>query len=345
MSTTNCLRVLDINVWSGLNYKGYIKMGEYETATEREKRFEALCSQIRQLDPEIIGIHEANKLPDYAERLADKTGYEVFYHVGVGGIRLGPIGLPWNLREGDAILAKRYLNPQFVARKQLSGGYVGDWATFHFSDATQVIAIKITVQNSPIFVFTTHWHSSLSDAPSVLAKAQELKDAKEITVEEYQDALLKIKEGVVWRLSESKKIVDFIQEIAKDRPYILMGDFNAEAGSQEINNLLQFGMIDVYRYSNPDSSGFTWDPKTNLNYQAHYLNEFDSTADLNAYGKLEYFSGAISRRIDYIFLGPSSFLDSKGISIKSGKVVMKEIINGVHASDHYGIFAEIQINQ
>ena len=67
----NCLRILDINVWSGLNYKGYIKMGEYEKANEREERYKALCSQIKQLYPDIIGIHEANKLPDYAKRLAN----------------------------------------------------------------------------------------------------------------------------------------------------------------------------------------------------------------------------------------------------------------------------------
>ena len=345
VTANDCLRILDINVWSGLDYKGNIKMGEYETATERENRYKALCSQIKQLDPDVIGIHEANKLPDYAKRLAEETGYELFYHVGVGGIRLGPIGLPWNLREGDAILAKKYLNPRSAGRKQLSGGYVGNWATFHFSDATQVIAIEITFRNKPIFIFATHWHASLSDAPYILARAAELNDAGEITDKEYQDALSKIKEGVGWRLSESKKVIDFIRETAGDRPYILMGDFNAESGSQEINNLLRFGMVDVFHFSNPDSSGFTWDPGTNLNYKAHYLNEFYSERDSNAYAGLEHFSRPIPRRIDYIFLGPSSYLDSGSISIKSSRVVMKEVVDGVHTSDHYGVFAEIQINQ
>ena len=93
------LRILDINVWSGLDYKGYIKMGEYETESVREKRYQALLTQIKQLDPDIIGIHEANKLPYYAKILAETIGYNVFYHVGVAGIRLGSIGLPWNLQK------------------------------------------------------------------------------------------------------------------------------------------------------------------------------------------------------------------------------------------------------
>ncbi len=344
-TANNYLSILDINVWSGLNYKGFIKMGEYETSTVREKRYQALLNQIKQLNPDIIGIHEANKLPHYAKRLANDIGYEVFYHIGVGGVRLGPIGLPWNLREGDAILVKKHLNPQFVGRKQLSGGYVGNWSTFHFSDATQIIAIKITYQEKPIFIFATHWHASLSDASYILVKAKNLYNSGEITEVEYRDILSKIEEGVAWRLSESKKTIEFIQETAKNHFYILMGDFNAESDSQEINDLIKFGMIDVFQYSNPDSPDFTWNPKTNLNVNAHYLKKFNSEKGLNAYTKLENFSKKIPKRIDYIFLGPASILNSKIISIKSSEVVMKKIIHGVHASDHYGIFAEIQINQ
>jgi len=339
------IRILDINVWSGLNYEGYIRMGEYETAAVREKRYQALVSQLKQLDPDIIGIHEANKLPRYAKRLAEATGHEAFYHVGVGGVRLGPIGLPWNLREGDVILAKKYLSPQFAGRRQLSGGYVGNWATFHLSDATQVIAVRIVYRNTPMFIFATHWHASLSGAPYILAKAKELYDAGEAGEEEYHKVLARIKEGVDWRLSESQKTLEFIQRTAKDDPFILMGDFNAEPGSQEIKNLLQFGMVDVFRTSNPGSPGFTWDPNTNLNHLIYYRNETSPAKDLGLYERLERFSRATPKRMDYIFLGPLTFLDSQRISIKESKVVMKEIVNGVHASDHYGVFAEIELHQ
>jgi len=339
----NCLRILDINVWSGLDYKGYLKCGEYETAEVREKRYKSLGTQIRQLNPDIIGIHEANKLPHYAERLAEDLGYEYFYHVGVGGIRLGPVGLPWNLREGDAILAKNSLNPEFVGRKQLSGGYVGNWATFHFSDATQIMAIKITRMDRQIFIFATHWHASLSDAEYILEKAKDLYDSGEIAEEEYRDILLKIEEGVKWRLSESKKTIDFIKQTAGDCPVVLMGDFNAKSDSREIKNLINSGLVDAFHYVNPDSPGFTWDPETNLNYRAHYARDHGSDSDMNAYARLENFAGEIPRRIDYIFLGPSHQLDSASISIESCDIVMKEILHGVHASDHYGVFAVIKL--
>ena len=103
-------------------------------------------------------------------------------------------------------------------------------------------------------------------------------------------------------------------------------------------------MVDVFQISNPDSSGFTWDPQTNLNYKTYYSREHYSEKDLNIYNKLENFCDEIPKRVDYIFLGPSFLLDNKSISIRSSNVVMKEVIHGVHTSDHYGVFAEIQIN-
>ncbi len=339
------LRILDINVWSGLNYKGSIKMGEYETRDVREKRYQALLTQIKKLNPDVIGIQEANKLPDYAERLAQDTGYDIFFHVGLGGVRLGPVGLPWNLREGDVILTKKGLNGRYAGRKQLSGGYVGNWATFHFADATQIVAVRITFKDHPLYIFVTHWHASLLGSANVLTKARELYEAGQVSNEEYEDVLAKIKEGVAWRLAESEKTIAFIKETARDAPFILMGDFNAEPGSQEITQLLKFEMIDLFQVVNPDSSGFTWDPKTNLNILTHYLQEETHKHDSDLFDRLEQLQKATPKRIDYIFMGPESLLKSKEITIKSCQVVMDEIINGVHASDHYGVLAEIEFNE
>lgn len=48
-------------------------------------------------------------------------------------------------------------------------------------------------------------------------------------------------------------------------------------------------------------------------------------------------------RIDYIFTGPRSAMDSGQITVRTSRVVMKQIIDGVHASDHYGIYTELRI--
>jgi endonuclease/exonuclease/phosphatase family metal-dependent hydrolase len=339
----NTLRILDINVWSGLDYRGILKMGEYETAKVREKRYQALLAQIRELNPDIIGIHEANKLPGYAKRLAKDIGFACFYHVGLGGIRFGPVGLPRNLREGDAILVRKSLHPEFVGRRRLSGGYVGNWLTFHFSDATQIIAVKITLHGNPVFLYATHWHASLSDSPHILARARLYVEAGEAGEEEYRNTLARIQKNVDLRLTESEKTVEFIRKTAGNHPVILMGDFNAEQGSREIRHLLKSGMTDTFRFLNADSPGYTSDPDTNRNYRVKRLKEKRRKEPAGLYAKLESVNSAHSKRIDYIFAGPSQDILSGKVFILSSEVVMKKIINGVHASDHYGVLAAIAI--
>ena len=46
-------------------------------------------------------------------------------------------------------------------------------------------------------------------------------------------------------------------------------------------------------------------------------------------------------RIDYIFAGPQTAVDAGQMTVKHSRVVMKQIIDGVHASDHYGIYTEL----
>lgn len=337
------LCILDINVWSGLDYVGTVKMGEYETPEIREKRYQALIAQIKELDPDIIGIHEANLLPKYAKRLAKDIEYVPFYHLGIGGIHIGPIGMPWNLREGDAILAKKELSPQWIGRKQLSGGYVGKYITFHFDDANQIIGVRINVNNQPINIYATHWHSSLLPRQEVKQKAKEIYDSGKADKAEYDSLLTIINDGIEWRLGESEKTIQFITETADDYPVILMGDFNALNESQEIKLLEQYGLIDTYKYLYPDSAGYTWDPKTNINQQIHYINN-DTTTSQNIFDEIDYYKKHLSKRIDCIFVGDQALISSEKLIITDSKVVMKKIINGVQASDHYGILSVIKIN-
>lgn len=139
------LRIVTINVWSGLDYRGHFRMGEYEEAAIRKRRNEILINQLRELAPDIVALNEANKLPQYARKMAQELGCNKVWHVGVGGLRAGPVGLPVNLREGDAILARPELELRRAGRRQLSGGPVGNFIAAHFSDATQVVAARIRV--------------------------------------------------------------------------------------------------------------------------------------------------------------------------------------------------------
>ena len=66
------IRILTINVWSGLTYRGTLQIGRY--TDNPQKRYALLLAGIRGLDPDIIAIQEANPLPQYAKRLAADLG-------------------------------------------------------------------------------------------------------------------------------------------------------------------------------------------------------------------------------------------------------------------------------
>lgn len=335
------LRFLTINVWSGLTYQGYLRMGEYETAEERSIRREILIQQIRELDPDVVAIQEANKLPGYVNDLAEELDYAAFCHVGLGGVRLGMIGLPWNLREGDAILAKNDLHAEYAGRKQLSGGPVGNFFTCHLEDATQIIGVRLQLRGRPIYVFTTHWHASASqdqETEQRIIEYLEKEDAGEQKINKYQDS---VRAGQAWRMSEAKKTVAFIRRTAGPHPFVLMGDLNAQAGSEEISRLLESGMKDVHVELNGDSPGFTWNPEQNTNIQSHYLSEStDENRDL--FSRIIRIDQAVPKRIDYILAGPAILWDQGIVSPISCSVTMDKALRGTHTSDHFGVLAEIE---
>ena len=331
------LKILNLNVWSGLNYRGYLKMDTYESALEHAQRYQALLKQIRNLQPDIIGLHEANKLPGYAHKISRTLGYDAFYHVGLGGIRLGPIGLPYNLREGDLILTKKNLEAKWVGRRKLTGGYAGNFLTFHFSDVTQVIAVRVCYQQRPIYIFVTHWHASPPITPEFLDEIRNLKNQSHSSEKEYQAVLSFIKKADNRRIVESNKTLDFINKTVGPHPFILMGDFNAVFQSSEIQHLISNGLVDTYDLTNPRRPGHTWDPDTNLNHKKYYRRP---ERYQSLYQQTMKLYDTTPARIDYILL------DARAkIKVNSCRLVMNEVIKNVHASDHYGLLAEIEFSE
>ena len=82
------IKIADINTWFALDYHGMIKFGEYETRERRKGRFHLLAEGLKDLDADIIGIQEANKLPQYAKNLAQILAYDTLWKVENSGIKI-----------------------------------------------------------------------------------------------------------------------------------------------------------------------------------------------------------------------------------------------------------------
>ena len=108
-------------------------------------------------------------------------------------------------------------------------------------------------------------------------------------------------------------------------PAILVGDFNARPESTEIRFLCGLHALEGTSFYLADSfdevgepPGHTYDPLNNPHAA---------------------FTHEAPRRIDYIFVrGPDRHGRGKPIS---ARVVLNEVVSGVAASDHYGVYAEI----
>ncbi len=316
------IRFVTINAWSGLTYDGTFKSGTYESKEERLFRYGLLVNALQDLDADVIGVNEANMLPGYAKKLSRDLGYDYIYAVRVGGVRLGQAGLPINLREGHVLLAKKYLNLTPAGSRGISGGYAGNFASFHLYDANRVLAGKITVGEREVFLFSTQW------CESEFAKDSRLKSLVELYANDYLDGaelLGKVRDAVEGRnrrLDEADKTLAFVSEVAGNNAAVLMGSLSSLPESGEIQKLLDSGFNDAWDVAKGE--GYTRDGEQNTHIGKYF---FDPE------------SGEEPRRdrVDYIFY--------KGEEVKALKAIiaLNKGTYETHPSDHFAVVADLEL--
>lgn len=323
------IRILTLNVWSGLTYKGFFKMGLYPD--NLKKRYELLVAEIRKLDPDIIAIQEANPLPHYAKRLAEDLNYRVIYRVALGGIRFGSFGIPTNMREGGAILVKKPWTIVDLDKKRLGGtGIATNWFCFHFGEMTQAFLGRAVIKGKPLYIYAVHLHEG-PFIGSALDKALE-RLALEMAQEKVEEARKSVERDIERRRLEIANLIKSIKEtLPTGMPAIILGDFNTTVESGELNPLLIDGKwVDSFRLRNPHDEGLTWDPLNNPNFR-----ERKSTP--KPYDVLHVYHDSHSYRIDLILVNSSIPRDH----ILESRVVFTPV-EGLSPSDHYGVITTLK---
>ncbi|MRG91301.1 endonuclease/exonuclease/phosphatase family protein [Polyangium spumosum] len=118
--------------------------------------------------------------------------------------------------------------------------------------------------------------------------------------------------------------------IGADLPAVLVGDFNAVAHSAEMRFLLGLQSLDGKSVHFTDCFEHLGEPPGHT---------FDSVE--NPYAALTH---EFPRRIDYILVRGPELGTGRGKPL-SASVVLTEIVDGVAPSDHYGVFAEINVRE
>jgi endonuclease/exonuclease/phosphatase family metal-dependent hydrolase len=323
------IRVLSINVWSGLTYEGTFNIGRHRD--DAGKRYECLVNEIRNLAPDIIAIQEANPLPAYVERLAKDLDYRAIYRVSLGGIRFGPVGIPTNLREGDAILVKKGWTLVDLGRKCLSGGGIAtNWFCFHFGEIRQALLGRAVVNGKLLYIYNVHLRSGPFRGPELDDTEEAL--SRELTQAKMEEAIRGAAKDIERRRREIVNLKQFIEEtLPLGMPAIILGDFNTTVESDELEPLLAGGRwIDTFRFKNPSDPGATWDHVRNPNFR-------ESKGASQPYNLLRAKHECHSCRIDFIFVSSNipgeNVLESRVVLTPSG---------GCAASDHYGVLTTLK---
>lgn len=344
------LRVLTINVWSGLDYEGVFKFGEYESADRRGLRYTALVEQIRKLDPDIVFVQEANFTGRAARRLADALGFDEIHQVVNGGIKLGPLGLPVNFKEGMAILAKPALNLKRHDVWKLSGpfGLFGDVLTIQFSEAVFALVGRVMVNATPLYLVNVHLVASPPDEEMLFQNLAASPERGATTDAELAQTVADIKARNSRRMGEVRRLVGGLNTLPEGAPVVIAGDFNADREAPEIKEFItSTGATDTLTLSGERNATtapgfrFTWDPGLNENIEFSRRSANASGEKRRGLAWAEAVDSGIGRRIDYIFLNKNF----RPEDMLSSTVTLDAIVSGVRASDHFGVAADIDLRR
>jgi endonuclease/exonuclease/phosphatase family metal-dependent hydrolase len=323
------VRILTINIWSGLTYRGIFKMGRYPDNPKR--RYDLLVTEIRKLAPDIIVIQEANPLPRYAERLAADLDHRVIFGVALGGIRFGSFGIPINLREGDAILVKKPWTIEEFGRKRLGGwGIVANWFCFHFGEITQALLGRAVVNAKPLYIYGIHLHAGPFHGSAFDTAVERL--SRDLSHEKAEEAKKTAEKDIERRKREIANLMMFVEKtLPAGMPAVILGDFNTTAESGELDPLLGDGKwVDTFRLKNPYDEGPTWDPSNNPNFR-------QKSVAPKPYDILNAHHDHHSYRIDFILVSGNIPRDR----ILGSRVVLTPE-DGFSVSDHYGVLTTLK---
>lgn len=341
LADSSTLKIITINVWSGLDYQGTFKFGEYESSARRESRFKILVKQLRLLNPDILFIQEANPVGEYASRLADSLDFDEIHQVCNAGIKIFGFGLPSNFEEGIAILARKDLHLKEFPAWKLSGsfGLFGDFMSAHFDEAEFAEAAQITFCEKPLFLVNVHL-SAFPPTDSVVESAvQQWLSSGQISRDDSAEVNGILSYGSARRVMEVKDLLEHIHNLPSKVPLILGGDFNSVISSKELSVLLKDGGFIDAGASLAVGKSYTWDPTQDTNV-AFSTQMVDASGDkLDFEDKLSAAYDSKPRRIDYIFLDR----DFEREDISNARIVLDSSFDGVQTSDHFGMMAEIRM--
>ena len=322
------LKVLNLNVWHGLDAVGTLKFGDLETNSSRKNRRERFLKLAKAGDYDVILLQEVNPVDSLSKKWANELGMDEIHQSDNCGIKVFGWGPPVNFHNGIAIFAKKELNLKKLGSKKLSGdsGFCGDLFSFQLGEFRYALAGEITTKDKTVLLATTHLHHEIGDDKYI----KTVNGFSMVSDKRKNDVLKGLAGAQKRRKDEISNLINFLTELRRKKPYdevILGGDFNSEPGGSEfqlLNSKLFYA-----------SHGFqTWRPDINPNAKTDSELKMpfgikDSETEL-----VEMVRGhrGSNRNLDHIFLSKPQIIELSPFPS-----------TGPQVSDHIGISTKVSL--
>lgn len=312
-----------INAWSGIDYKGFFSCGEFESLNDRSFRQEVLFSSLKAVDADVIVLNGLNPVEKVSAAAAEQLGMNRITGLSRSGFRIGPVSLPVNLKEGDAVLTSTELETEQAGRLHMNGAVSTQAVTLFSRDGVQVIGCRIIKGDASFYLFSVLWTESLFSSASSLDKITAGYLNGFISPEDYTKMIENAVNGSEIRLAQAEETLSFINSTAGESPVVLMGSLNALPESEELLIMKNAGFTDVFEKSGR-GYGYTIDTEKNNTYKKIAEDDFETILP----GKY---------RADYIMIRGAELLPV------SAEVVLDSPVYGVYPSKRFGVKAVINL--
>lgn len=333
------LRIVNLNTWIGCLPRTLLKVLPIEPPGHKERRIAAMLHELRERDPDVITLQECLPLPAFALRLARELDYDVLWRVGNSGVRVLGAGLPVGVGRGEglAILARRGLGLKRAGQKRLSGiGFVTNWCAFHVGPMRWALVGRVEVHGRAVLVVSTHVSYAFPSKESFRIGWAELHERAVVKHREPPKWLVRMaKDNDEVRDKELQRLADWLRRL-QDKyhaPLVMGADFNLDPETPQVADFLAAtGYTNALPQRAPGM--LTWDPGGNDNIAFDTIYTWPDGTEKPAFLQLMAWLDSIPQCPDHVLV-------SQGLTLGDAGRAFDRHHDGVLASDHYGIWADV----
>lgn len=336
------LRIANLNTWVGLLVRGLSGVQSVEPPGHKKQRFNALVAEILERDVDVVTLQECVPLPSFAREVARALDYDLIWRVQNSGPRVLGFGLPTGIGRGAglAIVAKRGLGLKHVDTKRLSGsGLVTNLFSIQLGPHTFAIAGLVHKGGRPALIVNTHIRYSFPSEAAFFEGWEQLRERGTVNRDPPAKLLKSLRNNRTIRDAEVRRLGVWLHTLSEkhDAPVILGADFNLDPDTPQLLRFIETtGYDNVLPHYAPEV--LTWDPATNYNIGFGNTIAWPSGEPKSRVLQLMAILDSVPQTPDHIMV-------SRGLEAVAAGLAFDQPREGILASDHYGIWADISFVQ